>query len=686
MTNYRERLLLLIIYQYFFMITLFNHYQNSLTREHYLTKKDNKTQMNSEKDNGKKIHFYIASKEWLSSFYSFNKSLSKELVANNFSLNELVKSYLNMGPTKKTVINRRKDNKTRYSADRVYTGKAELQHTNSELFISVDTYNKKKAMLEKKLRRFVMLIKFWVIIVKKKKKYIPYYKNRLLHTLKGNFFVISKWNLTFFVEKTNLFNYLLKTKWRKFHFYDYIPSIKKSTSAHLQNLYSLLNYSNKRFKKINKLEKFLSQITENIHFNTSLYNNLTLFWEKLGLISLLGKLYSKNIRMSIAESRAVHLNSETFVSAVALKLRDRTNNPVKLLRKSVLNTVRIPDLHTTITFDDNRETLNKNNVINNINQQVVTGVRLEASGRLTRRLTAMRAVFKYRYAGSLKNIRSSFNNESTTMLRGYLKSNLQHSLVNSKTRNGTFGLKGWVSSHILDSSLHLLSYFTFLELNVDLELCTNFSRSLTSIKHLWEEKNQLQYNIREKTAQETFPEYARINKDPITMAFGTLDSLQELKTYDWHINKIIQEEHEKGNSFKWLLDKWKTDWDKFCVEQKNLYVKKHNWGINDLYTQDASWKNDPAVKTFILDPKKSLTELIMEPNPGTFCQYTSESLLPLLIVVEGCEIPIISIISIIFRVYKNTQCFWDYYFTIIKLYYKLQLTTVLAKLKNIIKK
>jgi hypothetical protein len=33
------------------------------------------------------------------------------------------------------------------------------------------------------------------------------------------------------------------------------------------------------------------------------------------------------------------------------------------------------------------------------------------------------------------------------MIRGHLKSNLQHSLINSKTRNGTFGLKSWVGSH-----------------------------------------------------------------------------------------------------------------------------------------------------------------------------------------------------------------------------------------------
>jgi len=102
--------------------------------------------------------------------------------------------------------------------------------------------------------------------------------------------------------------------------------------------------------------------------------------------------------------------------------------------------------------------MNKNNVINTIKQQIVSGVRFEAAGRLTRRLTAMRAVFKYRYAGSLKNIRSSFNNKASTMLRGHVKSNSQYNLINSKTRNGTFGLKGWVSSH----SFQVLFSFTFV--------------------------------------------------------------------------------------------------------------------------------------------------------------------------------------------------------------------------------
>jgi hypothetical protein len=59
----------------------------------------------------------------------------------------------------------------------------------------------------------------------------------------------------------------------------------------------------------------------------------------------------------------------------------------------------------------------------------------------------MRAIFKYRYVGSLKNVSSSYNNKSSTMLRGFAKSSVEYTVINSKTRNGAFGLKGWVSSH-----------------------------------------------------------------------------------------------------------------------------------------------------------------------------------------------------------------------------------------------
>ena len=224
-------------------------------------------------------------------------------------------------------------------------------------------------------------------------------------------------------------------------------------------------------RKGNKLEQIFFNDAKRINFNKLKFNCLLIKFRKLGINSIIEKIYNKKAEIKLVELKAIHLNSDVFSLAVALKLRDRTNKVVRVLRKAILQMIKIPDLHTIITFDDSMghsdtcRTVNKNilgetlihnsrvniedhihnvdenNTLNVIKQQVVSGVRFEASGRLTRRLTAMRAVFKYRYMGSLKNSRSSLNSLSSTTLRGYVKSNAQYTIINSKTRNGSFGLK-----------------------------------------------------------------------------------------------------------------------------------------------------------------------------------------------------------------------------------------------------
>ncbi|HKO40137.1 MAG TPA: hypothetical protein VJU85_02670, partial [Nitrososphaeraceae archaeon] len=220
-----------------------------------------------------------------------------------------------------------------------------------------------------------------------------------------------------------------------------------------------------------KLEQIFFKEAKRVHFNKLKFNCLLLNIRKLGIYSIIEKIYNKKVEIKLVELKAIHLNSDVFSLAVALKLRDRKNKAVSILRKAILNMVKIPDLHTIITFDDSMghndtcrdvnqnvfgenlipnsrvniedhmDNVDENNTLNVIKQQVVSGVRFEASGRLTRRLTAMRAVFKYRYMGSLKNSRSSLNRKSSTTLRGYVKSNAQYTIINSKTRNGSFGLK-----------------------------------------------------------------------------------------------------------------------------------------------------------------------------------------------------------------------------------------------------
>ena len=418
------------------MLTIWKNKQNSFNDKpfntNYIIEKNTRIKSNSEKNEYKNLIYYpSSSKEWFSSVYSYNKSYIKSLISYDAVLNKLLKSYCNMLQNKiKVLFKRRRDNKIRYSANKIYASRAELNHTNSKIFITLYLYNKQKSSIERYIRKVITWIRFKKRIVKGKTVYIPNHKNRLLHFFKNNFFIFKKWNMAFFKKMDNVVRYLLVNVRKR-----YI------------RLYKIPTHNVILLKKWIKLQKILFNSAKKISFNKSKFHSMNLNFRRLGLIRLIEKLYNKKVEIELVELKSIHLNSDVFSHAVALKLRDRKNKAVKILRKAILQMVRIPDLHTLRTFDDNIEQMNKNNVINTIKQQIVSGVRFEAAGRLTRRLTAMRAVFKYRYAGSLKNIRSSFNNKASTMLRGHVKSNSQYNLINSKTRNGTFGLKGWVSSH-----------------------------------------------------------------------------------------------------------------------------------------------------------------------------------------------------------------------------------------------
>lgn len=81
-------------------------------------------------------------------------------------------------------------------------------------------------------------------------------------------------------------------------------------------------------------------------------------------------------------------------------------------------------------------------VLDSIKYKFVKGIRIEAAGRLTRRYTASRSLFKKVYLGNIRNMDSSFKKLSTVILRGHSKSNLQYTKLNSKKRIGSYGIKG----------------------------------------------------------------------------------------------------------------------------------------------------------------------------------------------------------------------------------------------------
>lgn len=87
-----------------------------------------------------------------------------------------------------------------------------------------------------------------------------------------------------------------------------------------------------------------------------------------------------------------------------------------------------------------------NTTLKALKNKAVSGIRLEVAGRLTRRYTAARSLFKLRYKGNLKNMDSSQKGLSAVLLRGHAKSNLTYTKTCSRVRIGSFGVKGWVSS------------------------------------------------------------------------------------------------------------------------------------------------------------------------------------------------------------------------------------------------
>lgn len=213
--------------------------------------------------------------------------------------------------------------------------------------------------------------------------------------------------------------------------------------------------------------------------------------------NLIRNLYDKEVEFNIVQLKKMHLSSDIYTQIVADKLKNRENKLFKVL-KSSLNKVNLPNINRewekynqfnkekylpnliknkninymfntkfnnkNIDYLNNlllnlfptlkkRENIKNNNksyllekyILNNIiKHKKLAGIRVEAKGRLTKRFTAEKSVFKMQYKGGLKTVDSSFKGLAAVMIRGYLRNNIQYSLAQSKNRNGAYGVKGWV--------------------------------------------------------------------------------------------------------------------------------------------------------------------------------------------------------------------------------------------------
>ncbi len=384
-------------------------------------------------------HFPPANKEWINSIYSYDSKKIKHLIVKDKILFSIIKSYFNLYDVKeqnKININNAHIRFKRLSNLKIFVSKAEIKHTNAKATITIYVYNRQKVYLINKINNILIL-------------------NKLKEIIK-------------LIEKQNI---KISEQIKKEKILINCPII-------LQNTIKI--YEDQRYRDfiLKSLEKkiYTVYIKQLLHFNKSKFEYIYLF----KLNNIIRKIYDKNIDFNIVHLKYIHLNSDILAQSIILKLKRKKNYILKVLKKlfkfikiSPLNKVILiryveNDLMNKISnniniykknYNDNLNQIlfslfslkNKkmnleNLILNSIKHKYINGIRLEAKGRLSKRRTASKSVFKLKYKGSLKNIDSSYKGISTIILRGHVKSNIQYTKLNSKTRNGSFGIKGWISS------------------------------------------------------------------------------------------------------------------------------------------------------------------------------------------------------------------------------------------------
>lgn len=412
-------------------------------------------------------HFPPASKEWSNSIYAYNKQSIKLLPSYDKMVINLIKSYLNLydplsvNETKKR-SKRLRIRMKRLSTNKILVSKAEVKHTNNSIIITLYIYNTQELYLKKILKKinpiFNIINKNLLVRIKQIRDQAIVVMDRVKR---------EKDLLGETINYVNNFNYYETEYYKKY--------IKKSLYKEMLTI---------KYRHL-------------LFFNNSKFENTRISW----LNRLINKIYGKAVQFNFINLKYVYLNSDILSEAISLKLKNKKNSLLRVLTKAI-KPVKLPIikkssvLHTP--YDGSKtllirkvKTLNRdgifshgltkdlldqaiqsislrevstklqqeeksekksysnyieNTILNNIKHKSINGIRLQSSGRLTRRLTAARSLFKFKYKGSLKNINSSYKSLSCLVLRGHVKSNIQHTKMSSKNRNGSFGIKGWISS------------------------------------------------------------------------------------------------------------------------------------------------------------------------------------------------------------------------------------------------
>lgn len=402
-------------------------------------------------------HFPAINQQWFNSIYLYNKNDLKTYIVKEKTLNNYIKSFFNLTfiIRKKIKSKKRRIRLKRLSTNKIIVAKAYLKHTNNKIIILLFTYNRQKFLILKKIIQIYKILK-----KRNRRKKIKFYlKKKIYRLLKHNKAYKIK-----LLKLRILFNKLknkLNTKANK----ERTLLIKTIKSKKINIFRSYLN----KYSKLFNLQNLIFSYNKLLLLNSYKFKNFFL----LNLKRIISKLFNnKKIEFRIFNMKQLFLNSDILMEAIAIKLKNRKNKirkiffkafkilkvPLrkrffwlryKLKAKSVLQ-YNINEFLSHNLFNFYKQKVKspqlRKIVLNSIKNKHICGVRIEGKGRLTPRLTAFRSISKTNYRGTIKNIYSSYAGLSSVILKGHYKSTIQYTIVNSKTRNGSFGVRGWIGS------------------------------------------------------------------------------------------------------------------------------------------------------------------------------------------------------------------------------------------------
>lgn len=360
-----------------------------------------------------------STREWNNSIYSFNKNVLKTIpVSSNLSI-KLIKSYFNLynyiiekKVRRKKILLRLK----RLSLNKIFISNGEFKHTNNKVITTIYLYNRQNHDY----------------VLKLKKQYLKTFK-----------YFSRKLNYRFNISKYKSLSSIIKT-------------LSNRNTLIISNKYigHFSNYISKFYKillkrRLIKVKKYL-YYKQLLFINKSKHNYIYLQYLK----NYLEIIYNKNVEFNLIDLKRFFFNSDILSNVISIKLTKNRRKITRYLNK-LNKKIKIKNELNNNNFNYNikERSIYKNIkllrffVFNNLKHKYITGYRLEAKGRLTRRYTASRSRYIIKYKGNLANTNSSYKGLSSILLKGNLKSNIEYTKLRSKTRIGSFGIKGWISGN-----------------------------------------------------------------------------------------------------------------------------------------------------------------------------------------------------------------------------------------------